>query len=228
MRGKVTNTPELVPMLSRGKHRSPRKGACFMEFASYLAGERWSDKPACTHALLAGLARLVNDNVDDDTRAGMVEMIPQVVGLTSDDARVDAMVALRCASVALPVAAERQQRALAVGVLTCERFLSDQGGQSCPSAATVAAQALASAPAATAWARDFRCGRPVQAKVFRRRAAPWVVRLSVASVVGSAGTRANRLLLRMLQQGIADVQDLSDESTGQEASPVTVNVSGTS
>jgi hypothetical protein len=37
--------PALLPTLSRGKHRSPRKGACFMEFASLLAGERWSDHP---------------------------------------------------------------------------------------------------------------------------------------------------------------------------------------
>ena len=40
--------PALLPVLSRGKHRNPRKGACFMEFASLLAGERWSDHPACT------------------------------------------------------------------------------------------------------------------------------------------------------------------------------------
>ena len=30
-----TSSPDLLPLLSRGKHRSPRKGACFMEFASY-------------------------------------------------------------------------------------------------------------------------------------------------------------------------------------------------
>ena len=30
--------PDGVPVLSRGKHRSPRRGACFMEFASFLAG----------------------------------------------------------------------------------------------------------------------------------------------------------------------------------------------
>src|SRR5215211_5029994 len=41
--------PELMPQLSPGGHRSPRKGACFMELASYLAGERWSDPPGCTH-----------------------------------------------------------------------------------------------------------------------------------------------------------------------------------
>jgi hypothetical protein len=32
-------SPDFVLVLSRGKHRHPRRGACFMEFASYLAGE---------------------------------------------------------------------------------------------------------------------------------------------------------------------------------------------
>src|SRR6266576_2338551 len=66
--GNEAQLPELVPILSRGKHRSPRKGACFMELASYLAGERWTDHPACTHPLLAELARQVNDHVSDETR----------------------------------------------------------------------------------------------------------------------------------------------------------------
>jgi hypothetical protein len=35
--------PDLFPILSPGKHRNPRTGACFMELASLLAGERWSD-----------------------------------------------------------------------------------------------------------------------------------------------------------------------------------------
>ncbi|HSK97732.1 MAG TPA: hypothetical protein VK891_14015, partial [Euzebyales bacterium] len=68
----ATDTPHLpdqVPILSRGKHRSPRKGACFMELASYLAGERWSDHPACTHPLLAALARHVNDRTTDAGRS---------------------------------------------------------------------------------------------------------------------------------------------------------------
>ena len=60
---------DVMPILSRGRHRSPRRGACFMEFASYLAGERWSDHPACTHGTLAHLARLVNDLTSDAGRA---------------------------------------------------------------------------------------------------------------------------------------------------------------
>ena len=61
-------TPELVPVLSRGKHRNARRGACFMEMASFLAGERWSDHPSCTHPLLAGDSRL--------TVATMVSSVP--------------------------------------------------------------------------------------------------------------------------------------------------------
>ena len=69
MSGTEAHLPELVPVLSRGKHRSPRQGACFMELASYLAGERWSDHPACTHPLLAALARDVNDYSSDAGRS---------------------------------------------------------------------------------------------------------------------------------------------------------------
>ncbi|MDX6241462.1 MAG: hypothetical protein QOG10_6286, partial [Kribbellaceae bacterium] len=69
-----------VPVLSRGKHRNPRKGACFMEFASYLAGEPWSDHPACTHPLLAGVARDVNDCTTDAGRSRLAPLIPSVIG----------------------------------------------------------------------------------------------------------------------------------------------------
>jgi hypothetical protein len=51
-----------------GKAPQPRKGACFMELVSYLGGERWSDLPACTHSLLASVARLVNDHTSDEGR----------------------------------------------------------------------------------------------------------------------------------------------------------------
>ncbi|MGH9132316.1 MAG: hypothetical protein ACRDZZ_00145, partial [Ilumatobacteraceae bacterium] len=75
--------PDVVPVLSRGKHRSPRNGACFMEMAAYLAGERWSDHPRCTHPLVAAVARLVNDHTTDANRARLADLIPSVIGLTT-------------------------------------------------------------------------------------------------------------------------------------------------
>src|SRR5437868_1404715 len=103
---------EFLPLLTRGKHRSPRHGACFMEFASYLAGERWSDHPACTHPLLASLARQVNDRISDDARQTLLDVVPDVIGLTTDDLRVDALIALRAAATALPVVSEERQRVM--------------------------------------------------------------------------------------------------------------------
>ena len=73
-----SHSPEMLPLLSRGKHRNPRRGACFMELASYLAGEHWSDHPACTHSLLASVARLVNDYTSDAERPRLAELIPSV------------------------------------------------------------------------------------------------------------------------------------------------------
>ena len=98
----ATLQPDVMPILSAGRHRSPRRGACFMEFASYLAGERWSDHPKCTNGSLAHLARLVNDLTNDAARARLTPLIPSVIGLTSDDPMLDVRLAVRAASTALP------------------------------------------------------------------------------------------------------------------------------
>ena len=94
------HSTEFLPLLSRGKHRRPRQGACVMEYASYLAGEKWSDHPACTHPLLAELARQVNDFTSDDARQALVELVPDMIGLTGSDLRIDLRIALRAARTA--------------------------------------------------------------------------------------------------------------------------------
>src|SRR2546427_5957880 len=127
MSGYEAHPPGLVPVLSRGKHRSPRKGTCFMELASYLAGERWSDHPACTHPLLAAVARDVNDYTSDAGRGRLAGLIPSVIGLTGDDLHLDARIALGCARMALPVVAAGRQQVMAVAGLGCRRGLAGPG-----------------------------------------------------------------------------------------------------
>jgi hypothetical protein len=68
----------MLPMLGRGKHRNPKKGACFMELASFLAGERWSDHPSCTHPLVAMLARAVNDLTSDHARPRLAPIASRI------------------------------------------------------------------------------------------------------------------------------------------------------
>ncbi|MFB2584474.1 hypothetical protein [Herbiconiux liukaitaii] len=147
---------EGVPLLSAGRHRTPRSGACFMEFASYLAGERWSDHPACTHAGLAQLARAVNDLTTDQSRSRLAPLIPSVIGLTSDDPRLELVLALHAVSAALPEAALDRQHALAVGGLVCRDALERAGGSGFPESVEIPfAQALEAAPEAANWARRF-------------------------------------------------------------------------
>lgn len=124
-----SRTPDFMPTLSPGRHRSPRKGACFMEMASYLAGERWSDHPQCTHPLVAAMAREINDRVGDSARQELVPLIPSVVGLVSDDPKVDAWIAREAALTALPIVSMSSQRAVAVGVLRSEAVLNEIEGR---------------------------------------------------------------------------------------------------
>ena len=147
--------PDVMPILSPGRHRSPRRGACFMEFASYLAGERWSDHPACTHGTLAHLARMVNDRTSEAGRARLTPLIPTVVGLTSDDPLLDVLLALRAASAALPIAAEERQRSQAVGVRVALRALAERDHELAAESRELAEAALRAAPAADAWATEF-------------------------------------------------------------------------
>src|SRR4051812_2480654 len=111
---------EVVPILSRGRHRNPRRGGCFMEYASYLAGVAWSDRPECTHPLLALVAREVNDEISDAGRATLVPLIPEGIGLTTDDPRLIPALVVRCVRPVVPVVSARFGAKLAAAVHKAE------------------------------------------------------------------------------------------------------------
>jgi hypothetical protein len=146
---------DILPILSPGRHRNPKKGACFMEFASYLAGERWSDHPKCTHPGLAHLARMVNDCTGDAARGRLVTLIPSVIGLTTDDRRLDVVLAIQSAAAAIPIAFEERQRSLAVGAMVAQSSLERMGGTDVIDSDALLQAAFAAAPAAERWARAF-------------------------------------------------------------------------
>jgi hypothetical protein len=220
-----TATPTLVPMLTRGKHRSPRKGACFMEFASYLAGERWSDHPHCTHPLLAAVARLVNDNTSDQARQRLTGLIPSVIGLTSADPRWNALIARRAAVNALPRVSYEHQRALAVGLLTCERVLAELDGRPLTSQSALARETLAAVPSAERWARQYCGDRIVPTVRFHRRSAPSIVLLAVGGIAEGCGPDRDDVLLELLTDTIADCVALREDVVEPAAAPVESAVS---
>jgi hypothetical protein len=194
--------PNLLPILSPGKHRNPRTGACFMELASLLAGERWSDHPACTHPLLAAVARHVNDHTSDAGRQRLAELIPSVIGLTGGDLHIDARIALRSATMALPVVAAERQRIMAVSVLTCERVLADLDGRAPGALEEQSRLALAKAPHATDWAYRFTSGIRPSHKGFRRQAAPTIVQDAVEGIARACVPDLDGMLLDLLVQAI--------------------------
>jgi hypothetical protein len=212
--------PALLPTLSRGKHRSPRKGACFMEFASLLAGEPWSDHPACTHPLLAAVARHVNDYTSDAGRSQLVELIPSVVGLTGDDLHIDAQIALGSARLALPVAAAERQRVLAVAVLSCERALAELDGRPPGELGEQSRSALAGVPHAAAWAARFTSAAPaaaVSARRFRRQAAPVIVRNAAQGIAQACVPDPDGMLRDLLVQAIEACASWTRRSPGPDA-----------
>ena len=218
MPSRSAGVPDVVPQLSRGKHRSPRKGACFMELASFLAGERWSDRPSCTHPLLAALARLVNDHTTDDGRDALGPLVPSVIGLTSDDPRVDVRIALRAAVTALPVAAAERQRVLAVSILAAQRALVDLDGSVDPATAALADEALASAPDAAAWARAFTEEVRNSTRGFGRHAAPSTVRYAVVGIAQACIPDPDDRLRALLDGAIADSAAVIDRAGARAAS----------
>jgi hypothetical protein len=195
-------TPDLMPVLSRGKHRNPKKGACFMELASYLAGEPWSDHPSCTHSLLAALARDVNDHVGDYARSRLAPRIPEVIGLNGDDPRVDAWIAREAALAALPVTAAERQGVAAVGLLRCERVLNHLEGRERHHLDERTATALDDVPHARDWARGFTAigwGSPGS---FAKRSAPAIVHSAVSGIAAAAVVSSDDLLVDLLGRTI--------------------------
>lgn len=188
-----------------------------MELASYLAGERWSDHPACTHPLLAGLARLVNDYTTDTARHRLATLIPSVIGVTGDDPRLDVRITLRCATTALPVVAHERQLAMAVSILSAGHILTELDES--PDLAERGREALAQVPEAARWAAEFGRGIRVSLKGFRRYAAPNTVQLAVRGIARACVPDPDALLRELLADAIADCRALVTPPAAEVVDP---------
>jgi hypothetical protein len=213
----MNNLDLAVPVLSRGKHRNPRKGACFMEFASYLAGEPWSDHPGCTHPLLAGVARDVNDCTTDAGRARLAPLIPSVIGLTPDDPHVVPRVTAKCIQHALPVVSQERQYILAVALLVGERELAALDGRPLGSLEPESQAVLDAVPQATRWARSFTSRPHRVSPDFSRRTAPRAVSCAVEGISQACVPDPDERLFKLLTDAIEECKAWMPEPTFQPA-----------
>ncbi|TXN28110.1 hypothetical protein [Lacisediminihabitans profunda] len=177
-----------------------------MEYASWLAGEKWSDHPACTHPALASLARMVNDCSSDAARSELVTHIPSVVGLNGTDPYIGLLVAARAASVALPIASEGRQRALAAGILRCDELLAISGDPAVAATRERIAEALRLTPGAAEWAHAFLA----TSGSLNPRSTPLmtdaIIRTAVVGIAEACVTDQDARLRALLVAVIGDVQ----------------------
>lgn len=195
---RTSTLPDGMPVLSRGKHRTPKRGACFMELASVLAGEPWSDHPACTHPLLAQLARHVNDLTTDDGRRTLTPLIPSVVGRQGDELTWFTL-SVAVATRQLLQMPETTQRVLAAGLMRAEQLCPDETTRQ------QARAALELVPGAVSWVEQVALHDRIRERTFADRCAPTMVRCTVEGVVINAtpGHEADRRLRDLLEVGIA-------------------------
>lgn len=174
-----------------------------------LAGERWSDHPRCTHPLLAGVARQINDHTSDAARSRLAVMVPAVIGLTGDDPRVDVGIVARCAAAALPVVAEHRQRTLAVGLLAAQRMRGEieremVGPSGLADPFDDAQNALASVPHAARWAESFAKGNDLTMRSFQRISAPATTRVAIVGIAEACIPDPDEVLYGLLRSVISD------------------------
>lgn len=189
-----------------------------MELASYLAGERWSDHPACTHSLLASVARLVNDHTSDEGRPRLDELIPSVIGLTGDDLHIDAFdhpplredraAGRSSGSTAGPCG-------LGAGL---REGVGTAGWAPGDSVSPDSERVLGAVPQATQWADHFTSNLSPRLAAFRRQAAPHAVRFAVDGAAHALISDPDVMLRRMLVESIG----ICAAWTGKRASGVGV------
>jgi hypothetical protein len=83
-----------------------------MEYVTVLAGEPWSDEPACVDGALAALARTVNDTVSDEARQTLAVHAPDFIGTALVNDRTRHAAAEAVLTTALRRASTADQRFL--------------------------------------------------------------------------------------------------------------------
>ena len=72
--------------LDKSAHPSFDEGHCALELVSWIAGEPWSDHPACVSPVLGDFCRNWNDSLDDVIRQRLKPYLPRLVGTAGDKA----------------------------------------------------------------------------------------------------------------------------------------------
>lgn len=193
--------PDLLPVLSRGRHRNPRKGACLMELASLLAGERFSDHPRCAHPVLAAIARSVNDCTTDTGRPALAPLAPAVIGTDSEDPGLGPALVRLCCRRALERGDIRGRFVVSVGLLSAQHQLDRLDGRDPSSAEEVLYPLVAQREVRDA--DRFVRGVRASTRYYRRRGAQEAAVCAVLALASEQGPATDVALRALLVEAIA-------------------------
>ena len=119
--------PEFLPSLSAGAHDAEHGEACVMEYVALLAGEEWSDRPECTHPMLAHEARMTNDLLRDSDRPRLVPLIGRLFGTTEDSPELRARLRIAQARQVLALIEPSSRGQVLRAVEEAEQWLTREG-----------------------------------------------------------------------------------------------------
>jgi hypothetical protein len=196
--------PDSMPVLTRGKHRKPRNGACLMEYVSVLAGGPFTDAPACTDNTLGAIARAVNDYSGDAMRQRLALLASDLsIAGPLELARQQAL-ARRCLLSALPYSCGTRRRVLIVGLLGLERAAAGTTAGYSPDEVGMDAEfALLGSDTALREAIERIESLPVDPAQHQRRGLAAAIELAVATIAEEA-TDGDELLYRLLVDCLDD------------------------
>ena len=115
----------MMELLGRGVHANPRRGCNVLEYASVLAGERWSSRPRSVHPALADVAGMVNDQMTDDDRRLLTPLAPWLLGTSTADPRAWPAITGTCTRAALAWASEPGKPRLKADLDTARNWLAE-------------------------------------------------------------------------------------------------------
>ena len=82
----MTEPNELqVPWIRSGTGATPAEGGCVMQMVSWIADNEWIDSPPCVHPVIRSLAIYVNDELPDDERQKLLDLIPRMMNTNVED-----------------------------------------------------------------------------------------------------------------------------------------------
>jgi hypothetical protein len=176
-----------MPVLTRGKHRKPRHGACLMEYVSVLAGASFSDSPPCTDPTLAAIARAVNDYSGDEKRQRLALLASDLTTAGPLELAQRHDLARRCLLTAIPYSVGDRRRVLVVVLLGLERAAAGDTSGFSPDVVSLDTEfALLGCETAVRQAVERLELLPVSLEAHRDRGLSAAIELAVATIAEEA------------------------------------------